>query len=602
MKIDIGCVVDLCEATAFAEIECVDSDKPVIGLFLPPGWDVHRIREVVSDTDSTSLGFYCPRHNPELKKAGVVVEEKDQAVVKLSEGESEPENLLRCSVQIVQGEKTGVENVVDRIIAQLKETDTTLEIAAELGLHPTLQTAEVEESRERLVAFFVDVVSAAGMTIRDRLDIDFHSASFVDDPPDPLCRVKTEAVIKPEKLADLGIYKRSAPIDVDLYEHYHPTLIGPTAKATYRPGDSKHAHESPAGPTSWELQTTDHTHEIDIVNGNRTGMPMLREVDPGKPASVDLKGHCHETKAGPTGSAQYREEDSKHAHNPGLGLTTWVDETPGHTHLMDKVGSERTGSPIMVDEAARRAKALNEALVLSVSDVEDRVIDHMECDTANYQTSVPSDVWEALTAAFADLTSIARERVKEIKGEQVGAVYRDGDGVVRIELEPGVVMAEAVEGLQRALACVQDAGSEGAKKIAVIRHDETSDTILVELEPGIELDTDLVDVMQRAWTRTHALETEQYCRRQREARERMQDPEPAHDTVGAGGAGMAERDETAKRKLLDDLRRQGVDVEALAGEVGLALHLVGGGVVRATDAAERDPDWEKESDPEHSDI
>ena len=59
-------------------------------------------------------------------------------------------------------------DMIDRIVAQLKKTDTTLEIASYLGLHPHPDTPEAAERRERMVVFFVDVISAARMTISDR--------------------------------------------------------------------------------------------------------------------------------------------------------------------------------------------------------------------------------------------------------------------------------------------------------------------------------------------------------------------------------------------------------------------------------------------------
>jgi len=194
MKIDIGCCVDTCEENAFAEILCHEYDEPALGLFFPAGWGIR----AATTPESGSFDFYCPQHNPALKKT-----------------DAEP-------------------------------------------------------------------------------DIDFHMASVVTpvQPAKPdwgkIFRIDEcvgvgplKPVTDPEQVVDLGESTHAKVAGEELYGHHHGTSIGPTQRAQYRVYNStKHAHATPVGLTSWELETEDHTHKINIVTGNRTGLPIPREIEP----------------------------------------------------------------------------------------------------------------------------------------------------------------------------------------------------------------------------------------------------------------------------------------------------------------------------------
>lgn len=82
MKIDIGCCVDLCEATAFVELRCNGFDEPLSGLFLPVGWDmVETSLSTVKNKLVQSISFLCPKH---------AQQHDDDRAVRIEESKREP--------------------------------------------------------------------------------------------------------------------------------------------------------------------------------------------------------------------------------------------------------------------------------------------------------------------------------------------------------------------------------------------------------------------------------------------------------------------------------------------------------------------------------
>ena len=332
MKINIGCVVDVCGEKGFAEIECGGADESVTGVLLPADWGVGISRMCIGFTqkdtsrDFRSVNFYCPQHNPEVSKAGVVVEEKDRSL--------RSQDICECGhYRAMHTEANGC--------------------VADCGAPPKLCGCE---------GFVLLVVAHRTGAQRGLPAICLACNSPAPRTgPCPGCGINPDAagaqrshepeIIKP--VVDPGEL-------VDLEKpggHYHPTTIGPTRLARYREEDCRHAHTSPVGLTSWEFQTEEHTHKINITNGNRTGPPQEPDVD----------------------------------------------------FCMASVVDDPTDSGKLADLGIYKQKP--------------------------------------------ELVQEARERVEEAEGEQIGAIYRDGSGVVRIELEPGIGLGpDLIDDMQRAWA------------------------------------------------------------------------------------------------------------------------------------------------------
>ena len=70
---------------------------------------------------------------------------------------------------------------------------------------------------------------------------------------------------------------------------------------------------------------------------------------------VKMVTHRHATPIGPTEEPRYREGDDKHSHASGVGLLSWEDDGPEHTHGVDAEGSglteAYTGPPLVEEDA-----------------------------------------------------------------------------------------------------------------------------------------------------------------------------------------------------------------------------------------------------------